>query len=67
MRVEGIEGAYRYLAHKKTPTPLGPPQDPRHRPKVVSYGGALSYERGTPVQLERFHRFVPNYEARFWP
>jgi len=20
-----------YLAHKKTPTPLGPPEDPRHR------------------------------------
>ena len=25
-----------YLAHKKTPTPLGPPQDPRHRPTVGS-------------------------------
>ena len=21
-----------FLAHKKTPTPLGPPKDPRHRP-----------------------------------
>ena len=25
----GVQG---YLAHKKTPTPLGPPQDPRQRP-----------------------------------
>ena len=25
-----------YLAHKKTPTPLGPPQDPRRRPTVES-------------------------------
>ena len=25
-----------YLACAKTPTPLGPPQDPRHRPKVGS-------------------------------
>ena len=31
-----------YLAHKKTPTPLGPPQDPRHRPTVGSYGGVFS-------------------------
>ena len=23
-----------YLIHKKTPTPLAPPQDPRHRPTV---------------------------------
>ena len=38
-----------YLAHKKTPPSLGPPQDPRHRPTVGSYGGAFSYERGTPV------------------
>jgi len=25
-----------YLAHKKTPTPLGPPQGPRHMPTVGS-------------------------------
>ena len=25
-----------YLAHKKTPTPVGPPSDPRHRPTVGS-------------------------------
>jgi len=39
-----------YLAHKKTPTPLGPPQDLRHRATVRSYGGGVSYERGTPVR-----------------
>jgi len=38
-----------YLAHKKTPNPLGPPEGPRHSPTVGSYGGAVSYERGTPV------------------
>ena len=32
------------LAHKKTPTPLGPPKDPRHRPTVGSRGEAFSYE-----------------------
>ena len=26
----------RYLAHKKTPTPLGPPFDPRHMPTAGS-------------------------------
>ena len=25
-----------YLAHKRTPTPLGPSYDPRHRPTVGS-------------------------------
>ena len=39
-----------YLAHKKTPKPLGPPCDPRHGPTVLSWEGALSYERGTPVR-----------------
>ena len=38
-----------YLAHKKQPPPLGPPQEPRHGPTVGSYGGAGSYERGAPV------------------
>ena len=27
---------YGYLAHKKSTTPLGPPEDPRHRPTVGS-------------------------------
>ena len=38
-----------YLAHKKAPTPLGPPWDPRPSPTAGSWGGAVSYERGTPV------------------
>jgi len=38
-----------YLAHKKQPPPLGPPYVPRHSPSVGSQGGAVSYERGTPV------------------
>ena len=40
-----------YLAHKKPPPPLGPPQGPRHSPTVGSYGEAVSYGRGTPVAL----------------
>jgi hypothetical protein len=47
VRVYGLQG---YLVHKKTPTSLGPPLDPRHRPTVGSQGGAFSYERGTPVE-----------------
>ena len=39
-----------YLAHKKTPTPLGHPYGPRHSPTVGSKGGAVSYERGTPAE-----------------
>ena len=38
-----------YLAHKKTPTALGPPLDPRHRATVRLYREAFSYERGTLV------------------
>ena len=34
----GFRGAVfdvqRYFAHKKTPTPLGPHQDPRHMPEA---------------------------------
>ena len=37
------------LAHKKPPTPLGPPQGSTHTPTAGSEGGAVSYERGTPV------------------
>ena len=39
-----------YLAHKKLCPPLGPTQGPRRRRSVGSYGGAVSYERGTPVR-----------------
>ena len=31
--VQDLQG---YLAHKKTPTPLCPPYDPRHRPTAGS-------------------------------
>ena len=33
---------------RNSPPPLGPPYGPRHRPTVGSWGGAVSYERGTP-------------------
>ena len=48
-RVSGRWPVQGYLAHKKHPTSLGPPYDPRHSPTVGSYEGAVSYERGTPV------------------
>jgi len=51
-----------YLAHKKTPTRLGPPQEPRHGPTVGSYAVAVSYERGTPVQT-----ILPALHARGAP
>ena len=38
-----------YLAHKKPPPPQGPPEGPRHKLNVGCEGGAVSYERGTPV------------------
>ena len=44
--LKGIQG---YLAHTKTPPPLGPPKEPRHGPNVRSYGVEFFYERGTPV------------------
>ena len=50
-----------HLAHKATPTPPGPPQDPRPRPTVVSRGGAFYYRRGTPVHTKPC---TPNPEHR---
>jgi len=38
-----------YLAHKKQRSTLGAPCAPRYSPTVGSWGGAVSYERGTPV------------------
>ena len=38
-----------YLAHKKQPAPLGPPQFPRYSPTVGSWEGGGSYKQGTPV------------------
>ena len=40
-----------YLAHKKPPPPLGPPQGPGHRPTVGSWEESRCHERGTPVLL----------------
>ena len=40
-------GNYRGTCLIRKCTTLGPPYDPR--PAVGSWGGALSYERGTPV------------------
>ena len=39
-----------YLAHKKTPSPLGPSYYPKHRPTVGSLGDAFSIERESPVK-----------------
>ena len=52
-----------YLAHEKPPPPLrlppplGSPQAPRHGRTVGSYGVAVSYKQGTPVDptLNRFY------------
>ena len=51
-----------YLAHKKTPTPLGPPYDPRQRSTVGSLGGAFSYERGTPAGHPEPHPFLISHQ-----
>jgi hypothetical protein len=40
-----------FLAHKKTPMPLGPPYDPKHGPTAGSSGGAFSCKGGTPVRI----------------
>ena len=49
-----------YLAHKKPPAPLGPRSGPRHGLTSRSEGGAISYERGSPVDRET----VPNLLQR---
>ena len=41
-----------YLAHKKHPLPRTLQWDYTLGPLVVLGGGALSYERGTPVQVQ---------------
>ena len=48
--LDEIKKVQGYLAHKKHLPSLGPPYGPGHSPIVGSYGGAVSYERGTPVQ-----------------
>ena len=48
--VKGTEAALQgYLAHKNPPPSLWPPYGTRQRATVGSYGGVVSYERGTPV------------------
>ena len=37
---------------KKSPTPLGPPYEPRHGPTVGSYGVAVYHKRGAPVKAQ---------------
>ena len=63
-----------YLAHKKQPPPLGPPQGPRHSPTVGSQGGAVSsglshrvflcarcrQKGGVVVVDARAHQALPN-------
>ena len=45
------EGMYRGASLIRNPhPPLGSTLVPRHRATVGSYGGAVSYERGTPVR-----------------
>jgi hypothetical protein len=41
---------YRGASLITPPPPLGPPQGPRHEATVRSYGGVVSYERGTTVR-----------------
>ena len=48
-RAGGSGALQGYLAHTKQPLSIGQPQDPRHSRTVGSWGGAFSYERGTPV------------------
>ena len=48
-----------YLTVKKPPTPLGPPEEPRHGPTVGAYGVAFFYQRGTPA----LHPRSPNAPA----
>ena len=42
-----------YLAHKNPPTSLGPPYGPRRTPTAGSWERVVSYERGTPVGIDR--------------
>ena len=43
---------------------LWPPQGPRHRPTVGSYGGGLSDERGTHIQLVCLLRIAVTLSVR---
>jgi hypothetical protein len=45
------DSGFGYLAHKKQPPPLGPPNGPRHIPTVGSEEGAVSFEHQRSPQL----------------
>ena len=47
--IRGQEASQGYLAQKKELSPLGPPKGPEQSPTVESYGGAMSYDRCSPV------------------
>ena len=49
LAIRGQEASQGYLAHKKELPPLGPPKGPEQSPTVESYGGAMSYDRCSPV------------------
>ena len=49
-RVPACWKAEGYLAHKKSCPPHRTSIGPRHSPTVGTWGGAVSYERGTPVE-----------------
>ena len=51
LRAFDMHTAYGTSLIRNSPPPLGPPQGPRHSPTVDLGGGAVSYERGTPVPI----------------
>jgi len=53
--VQQLQRLQGYFAHKKTPTPLGHPYDPCHRPAVGSQGGAL-FVSEVPLSADRHTR-----------
>jgi hypothetical protein len=55
---------YRGISLIRNSAPLGPCSS--NMPRALG-GGAVSCERGTPVHLERFSRFVSETEATFRP
>ena len=44
-----------------SPPPLGPPEGPKHSPTVGAKGGAVSYERGTPVNPEPWSDYADDF------
>ena len=47
---------------KETTPPLEPRKGPRHRPTLKSWEEALSYERGTPVEVPGSRKGVPSFK-----